>query len=811
MHQKTGLCIKYASFRFSRSVLPVTNHGDKRRNTLFPYCFSAILLREEVLTVSPTTIKRACLLILSCIMLTALSALDGGNLPLSPRPSWVEPVTLDPGSAIETSLVDSGYYYILNDQQRSVGTNEHYRHFAFRVLNSSGLEEASRIEILFESDFERLSIHGVTVWREEKALDWTKRIRWQTLQRESSLDYGLYDESKTMLLVLEDVRPGDVVEYDYTIAGENPIFGTKFYGTFNHGLDYPMSNLSFRLLVPAGRKIAIKHHVRSLPQAERSLPDGSTEIRWVERDSPAVKDDYATPSWHEQYPWIEMSEWKDWTEVRAWGRALFDGNSGGTEALERAWKQILDGETARKNAAGELAPGKADSRATASGERAESDDRADKDARHAKQVPLTREERLIAALRFVQDDIRYFGIEIGVNSHRPRNPEETLDGRFGDCKDKALLFCRLARLAGWEAWPVLVNTGAGRALDEWLPSPRAFDHVIACVRGPKGGIWFDPTVSYQGGTVGNVWVPDYGKGLVLDGSPGALKAMPAERGGSVDVHETYSSAGYDGIGTLEVVSIFRGREADRMRYELANTARSSLEKSYLEFYQSYFPKAARAGDITSADNRAENVVEIRESYSIAEMWTRRAGSGGESRELYVFPYAFSKRFSDYDDIGMERTSPLAIPFRCSTRHRITVKLPESLGIKKERYESDNPWYRLDYDASERDRTFELDYRFEPLVETVPAADYAKFRSELESDRKTYLGYTLSGGSFAATKDADDATTGSDGEGDVPSRTDLYAAIAVILALTALVSYRLGIIHGREDKAIDRAKGTPPGA
>jgi transglutaminase-like putative cysteine protease len=61
---------------------------------------------------------------------------------------------------------------------------------------------------------------------------------------------------------------------------------------------------------------------------------------------------------------------------------------------------------------------------------------ADIKAKHA--LPA---DQLSAVLRFVQDDVRYMGIEMGVHSHKPHPPAQVFRQRFGDCKDKAYLFC----------------------------------------------------------------------------------------------------------------------------------------------------------------------------------------------------------------------------------------------------------------------------------------------------------------------------------------------------------------------------------
>ena len=53
--------------------------------------------------------------------------------------------------------------------------------------------------------------------------------------------------------------------------------------------------------------------------------------------------------------------------------------------------------------------------------------------------------RVLRALRFVQDEVRYLGVEIGVNSHVPYPPATVMKRRFGDCKDKVLLLMTMLR------------------------------------------------------------------------------------------------------------------------------------------------------------------------------------------------------------------------------------------------------------------------------------------------------------------------------------------------------------------------------
>lgn len=688
--------------------------------------------------------------ILAGLFLAAsLFALDGGNIPLTDRPAWIKPVQLDISSGIDRSLVDSGFYYILNDQQMRVSPCEHYRHFAFKVINHAGLEEASRLEISYEPAFEKLSLHSFRVYRDGAAIDYRNRVRWRELQREDSLDNGQYDESRTMLLILEDIREGDIVEYDYSTRGSNPIFGSMFYGTFSHGLDYPMATLSFRLVIPPKRDIRTRQYVRTLAESSAPTSDGGKEIHWTEHNSPAVKTEEQSPDWYDVWPWIEMSEWKDWNQVGEWGRSVFAAADVPSTELKKTYDRLIESETR----------------------------------------PVSREAALKDVLRFVQDQIRYFGIEIGVNSHKPHSPDEVLKNRFGDCKDKALLFCEMARQAGWEAWPVLVNSTSGRMVGDWLPSPRAFNHVIAAVRGKDGWIWFDPTISYQGGTALQVWVPDYGQVLMLDPSSVGLRAMPAETAGGIDVRENYTSRGFDGAGKLEVKTTYTGHEADRMRYRLASTGRVNIEKTYLEFYQSTFPKASKIDDVTSKDERDRNVIEVFETYDLPDMWSRPEDEPAKPRTLHVYPYAFSERFNDFTNLPAGRTAPLAITYPFRATHHISVSLPVEMDIKDDEYTSKNDWYGLSYTAQKDGLTVNLDYSYEPHLDAVPAADFTAFRAKLESDRTSYIGYTLS---------EPVAETGTAGKTNNPEGWLIGLGLGVglwLLIITAILAYIIGFYRG----------------
>src|SRR6185436_19406443 len=128
---------------------------------------------------------------------------------------------------------------------------------------------------------------------------------------------------------------------------------------------------------------------------------------------PAIAEEDDVPSWYDDFPWVQLCECATWKDVATWAMPLYPTNS------------ILPPPLSEKLAEWRAIP--------------------------------NLEERLRAALQFVQDEIRYLGFENGTQSHRPAEPATVFERRFGDCKDKAYLFCAICRDLGFDASPALVH------------------------------------------------------------------------------------------------------------------------------------------------------------------------------------------------------------------------------------------------------------------------------------------------------------------------------------------------------------------
>ena len=128
-------------------------------------------------------------------------------------------------------------------------------------------------------------------------------------------------------------------------------------------------------------------------------------------------------------------------------------------------------------------------------------------------TPPTPLAKMQALAKFVQGDIRYVAIELGIGGWQPHPAPEIFTHRYGDCKDKATLMSSMLKEIGVESYFISINTERGGAAPDrpamigWfnheilavrLPDDVKDPSLVAVVEHPKLGrlLIFDPTDEY---------------------------------------------------------------------------------------------------------------------------------------------------------------------------------------------------------------------------------------------------------------------------------------------------------------------------
>lgn len=666
------------------------------------------------------------------LLLSVLASAQSARPRIEKEPAWITRNTVNYASTALDAEAEGGYKDLAYERQIHLGQQAAYVRRSLKVLTDAGVQNASEVSIDFDPAFQQLILHSVRILRGTESLNRLELAKAKTFQQETDISRHLYNGSLTTLLVLEDVRKGDVIEYSYTLKGFNPVFNNKYATTFDMEFGVPVNHLYYKLVAPAHRTLFIKTNETAIEPTVRQTPAEKT-YEWALTNVPARNIEEGTPSWHDAYGTVTVSEFANWKEVSDWATTLFPFNTPLSPGLQQKIEEI-------------------------------------------KKAHATPEARTVAALQFVQDEVRYMGIEMGTNSHKPHHPNKVFAQRFGDCKDKSYLLCTMLRAMGIEAAPVLINTDYKKTITTWLAHATAFDHVTVQVKIAGATYWFDPTSSYQRGSIRDISYPDYQVGLVVSPANTGLTPIPLQDKAAADIKEVFTVTDYSGKATLEVTTTYTGSFADNARSSFESESRFSIQKQYRDFYAAWFENI-KADSLAFADNEQTGAVTIREWYTVPGFWTKEKEKLVANFSPFVTGSVIKKL------AGGERTHPFALTFPANYKEQIEIILPEKW--KADAYDQtiQKPGftYRCSY-RCEGSRVV-LDYQYETHKDHVApgeAADYAAAWKEINDNSGYYVSYSEGSPGFGYTTTPSTAGTSEN------TFTLLYVLLGLCVLITALV-------------------------
>jgi hypothetical protein len=200
-------------------------------------------------------------------------------------------------------------------------------------------------------------------------------------------------------------------------------------------------------------------------------------------------------------------------------------------------------------------------------------------------------EKMQALAEFVQRDIRYVAIELGIGGYQPHPAPEVYSHRYGDCKDKATLLRSMLSEIGIETYHVPIYTMRG-AVTPQMPAHSGFNHVILAIKLPDGLndpsliatlqhpklgriLFFDPTNELiPFGQLPGYLQANYGLLVTRDG--GELIELP-QQPSSMNSIERTATLTLDATGTLkgEVKEVRLGERASSERHRLQSVAKDT--------------------------------------------------------------------------------------------------------------------------------------------------------------------------------------------------------------------------------------------
>lgn len=610
----------------------------------------------------------------------------------SPKPAWLLPIK-ETGKKVNLKEVKDGYYLSLYEEQNHVEKKATYRRIIREIVSETGVQNGSEIAVSYDPAFEKLAFHSIVIKRNGQVINKLPQAKFKVIQNEENLHRFLYYGYYTAYLILEDIRKGDQIEFSYTITGKNPVFNGKFFTDIYFQAADPMAQIYTSLIISPNRKLNFKSF-NNAPKAAVSTRDGFTCYEWNVNDVKAAKYEDYQPSWYNNYPYIQVSEFNNWNEVVNWALALNKSAEGSSAELENKINEL----------------------------KKESKDQLD---------------YFKKCVRFVQDQIRYMGVEMGVYSHKPNTPGAIFKQRYGDCKDKSLLLCTLLKANNIDARMVYVNTNSRSKTQDFLPSPIVFNHAVVKADLEGARYWIDPTIAYQRGPISRQAFPLYEMGLVIKEGINNLTEIGQGINGYTRIVETFSLDKDSTSAILEVNTQYFFNQADNARDKYASASLEELEKSYLDYYSKLYGEVESIGELTYEDNEEENKFTIHEKYKIADFWKKNKKENTIACEFHAQSISDLLRMV----AGKERTAPIALDYPSFLQYQITIETPAPIAVNDLAFDLRKTGYRFNLRPVSSNDKVNLFYEYEIFKESIPAEDAQEYIADFKEISER-LDYTL---------------------------------------------------------------------
>jgi len=336
---------------------------------------------------------------------------------------------------------------------------------AYKILRPEGRERGT-VLVYLNSQRKAKSLHGWCIPAQGK--DYEVKDK-DSLEMAPPMIAGieLVQDVKARVLHIPAPEPGNIVGYEYEVE-EAPFFLQASWG-FQTTL--PVRESHYTLQIPSGWEYTSSwvNHTELKPTNA-----GKNQWQWTITDIKALRPEPNMPPFNGVRGQMivtlfppgggALNNFANWNEMGKWYTNLVSTR--------------LDASPQIKQEVAELTAGKTDTL-----------------------------QKMQALAGFVQHDVRYVAIELGIGGWQPHPASEVFIKRHGDCKDKATLLRSMLHEIGVDAYHVAIYTERG-AITPATPANHGFNHVIDAIHIPDGVL--------DGSLVATLQHPKLGKLLFFD-------------------------------------------------------------------------------------------------------------------------------------------------------------------------------------------------------------------------------------------------------------------------------------------------------
>ncbi len=505
-----------------------------------------------------------------------------------------------------------------------------------KILTERGRRDESVVTIGYNARYGTAAIVAVDVKGtngEERVIDFAATMKETT--DNSSMGSNIVDPlDRKIVCTIPGLQIGETVHVKIRREATKSRIQDQWSDVAVMEWTHPILRGVYEVTAPAERPIrskAVRHALGNVVASEVTNANGTVVHRFEARNVPRMFPEPEMPPMWTEVQNVRLSTAADWREISTWYWKLCEPHLAcTTEAMTNKVKEI------------------------------------GKDVR--------------AIFKFVSQEVRYMGLTMEDVSpgYAPHDVNVTFENRYGVCRDKAGLLVAMLRIAGFKAFPVLINVGA--KMDPDVPQPY-FNHAIVAVdQGERDYLLMDPTNENT-----KDLFPSYlcAKSYLVarpEGEELKTSSVPAPEENAV-VAKSTARLGKDGAMVLESAIQFSG---------IHDTAyRGSLVRRTAEERQAFFEKRvqAMAGgaelvkcEILPRDLRdTEKPLEVKIVAKLPEMVLRGRTEDGLNVPLMGRALGLVERLLDGNALLEKRKYPLVMDVTAQVVDELSIELGDAVG------------------------------------------------------------------------------------------------------------------------------------
>ena len=384
------------------------------------------------------------------VCLVALPAAAADRLVMGPIPNWVKPLEVTAPPVGETGLP---VRILLQDRQLSFSPegDSEFIEQVVQIRTPQGLAALGNLSLAWNPDTDTITVHRARILRDGQPIDLLARQSFTVIRREANLERAIVDGVLTATLQPEGLQVGDLVDLAYTVTHSDPVLQGRSERITMLPPFAKADRMRLRATWDAKRPLQWRAGA-GLEAPKVTTAGGRVELTVDLRDPAPMKIPTGAPQRFIPFRELTVSEFRSWSELSALMAPYY---------VKAA---ILKPDSPLKAEAAKIRAASSDPKVQAA-----------------------------AALRLVEDQVRYLALVLNLGGYIPAEADQTWARRYGDCKAKTVLLMALLHELGIEAEAALVHSARGDGLDARLPALSNFDHVI--VRAVVAGkvYWLDGT------------------------------------------------------------------------------------------------------------------------------------------------------------------------------------------------------------------------------------------------------------------------------------------------------------------------------